>query len=106
MVGPRGRVVGIDMVEAMLDRAREHIKLAAIEHAFVQKGSAEVLDFPDQTFDVVISNGVFNLVLNKTKALSEVLRVLKPGGRLMIADQVMVGTQVKDMKARVATWFQ
>lgn len=106
IVGPTGRVVGIDMVAAMLARARDHIKLADAEHSCVQKGSAEVLDFPDQTFDAVISNGVFNLVLDKTKALSEVLRVLKPGGRLMIADQVMIGTQVKDLKARVATWFQ
>lgn len=106
IVGPKGRVVGIDMVAAMLDRAQEHIKLAAADHTCVQKGSAEELEFPDNTFDVVISNGVFNLVLDKTKALSEVLRVLKPGGRLMIADQVMIGTQVKDIKTRVATWFQ
>jgi len=106
IVGPRGRVVGIDMVEAMLDRAQEHIKLSAAQNACVQKGSAEELEFPDKTFDVVISNGVFNLVLDKTKALSEVLRVLKPGGRLIISDQVMIGTQVKDIKTRVATWFQ
>lgn len=106
LVGPKGQAVGIDVVDAMLDRARENIELAGVANTRVQKGSTEALDFPDQTFDAVISNGVFNLVLDKANALGEALRVMKPGGRLMIADQIMAGSQVKDLKARVATWFQ
>ena len=60
--------------------------------------------FPDNSFDVVISNGVFNLVVDKVKALGEVFRVLKPGGRFMLADQVLSGELPKETKARVENW--
>ena len=59
---------------------------------------------PDKDFDVVISSGVFNLIPDKLKALREVFRVTKPGGRLMMADQVLTGYLPEDIKARVDTW--
>ena len=59
---------------------------------------------PDKDFDVVISSGVFNLIPDKLKALREVFRVMKPGGRLMMADQVLTGSLPKDIKGRVDTW--
>ena len=68
------------------------------------EGSAEEIPFSDSTFDVVISNGVFNLVVDKVKALSEVYRVLKPGGRFMLADQILAGELPKETKARIENW--
>ena len=68
--------------------------------------SAEKMPLPDADFDVVISNGVFNLIPDKGRALAEAFRVLKSSGRLMIADQVLVGQLPKDKKARIKSWFR
>jgi arsenite methyltransferase len=104
MVGPAGSVTGIDLVPEMLARARENAQIAGVDHITFMEASAEGLPFPDQQFDVVISNGVFNLVVDKVKALAEVKRVLKPGGRFMLADQVLAGELPKETKARVENW--
>jgi len=69
-------------------------------------GEAEALPFPDHDFDAVISNGVFNLTLNKEKALKETHRVLKPGGRLLLADMVLMAALPPDRAGRVENWFQ
>ena len=70
------------------------------------KNADEILPFPDDRFDVVISNGVFNLIPDKLKALQEVRRVLKTNGRLMIADQILTGTLTEDSQARIDSWFR
>jgi arsenite methyltransferase len=72
----------------------------------LQEASAEDLPFKDQSFDVVISNGVFNLIPDKARAVAEVFRVLKPLGRLMIADQILIGESPKDTKTKVDSWFR
>ena len=69
-----------------------------------QGGSAENLPFPDESFDVVISNGVFNLIVDKAKALAEVFRVLKRNGRFMIADEILTGELPTDTEAIVKSW--
>ena len=82
MVGPEGRVTGIDMTPEMLDKARraaEGMRAANVE--FVE-GEVESLPFPDQSFDVVISNGVIDLIPDKGAVFRELFRVLVPGGRL------------------------
>jgi ubiquinone/menaquinone biosynthesis C-methylase UbiE len=94
------------MVPMMLKRAKEGLKKTSLKNVTLQEASAETLPFPNESFDVVISNGVFNLIPNKTKALGEVFRVLKPKGRLMIADQVLTGKLPEDIKARVDNWFK
>ena len=91
MVGPSGSVTGVDLVPEMLERAKENARLVGAANVTFLEASAEELPFPDNSFDVVISNGVFNLVVDKAKALGEVYRVLKPGGRFMLADQVLAG---------------
>jgi arsenite methyltransferase len=104
LVGPSGSVRGIDLVPGMLNRAKENARLLGAENVELTEGSAEELPFTDSSFDVVISNGVFNLVVDKVKALEEVMRVLKPSGRFMIADQVLAGELPKETKARVENW--
>ncbi len=104
LVGPSGAVTGIDLVPEMLAKASENARLAGVDNVTFQESSAERLPFPDNSFDLVISNGVFNLVVDKVKALGEVYRVLKPGGRFMLADQVLAGELPKETKARVENW--
>ena len=86
MVGSDGSVTGIDMTPEMLAKARlsgETMGAANVE--FVQ-GEAEALPFPDASFDVIVSNGVIDLIPDKAAVFSELLRVLRPGGRIQIAD--------------------
>jgi arsenite methyltransferase len=86
MVGPEGRVTGIDMTPEMLEKARAGARELGAENVEFVEGEAEELPFPDASFDVVISNGVIDLVPDKDAVLSELYRVLRPGGRLQIAD--------------------
>ncbi len=106
MAGPTGKAVGIDIVPEMLQRAKSNMEMTGLKNASFESTSGEVLPFSDNEFDVVISNGVINLIPDKAALLKEVSRVLKPGGRLMLADQVAIGSVQKDMKTRLANWFQ
>lgn len=104
MTGSSGRVVGIDLMPEMLQRAKENITLANLDNVTFKESSAETLSFPSDNFDVVISNGAFNLVPDKARAISEVFRVLKPGGRLMIADQILIGELPEKRKEIIKSW--
>jgi arsenite methyltransferase len=104
LVGQRGRIVGIDLISDMLERARENLEKTSLNNVTFQEASAQDLPFPDTSFDVVISNGVFNLIPEKIKALKEVFRVLKPFGRLMIADQVLTVKPPEDTRSMVENW--
>lgn len=106
MTGSGGKVVGIDVTPEMLQRARENLSLAGLRNITFEEMSVEAMSFRDEEFDVVISNGAFNLVPDKSKALSEVFRVLRPGGRLMVADQVLIGELPKEMKQIIKSWSQ
>jgi arsenite methyltransferase len=86
MVGEQGHVTGIDMTQEMLAKARAAAaEMGATNVEFVE-GEAERLPFPDASFDVVISNGVIDLVPDKDAVFSELFRVLAPGGRIQVAD--------------------
>jgi len=106
MAGPPGKVVGIDIVPEMLHRAESNLRMTDLQNVTFRGASGEDLPFADAEFDVVISNGAINLIPDKAALLKEVMRVLRPGGRLMLADQVAIGSIQKDMKARLANWFQ
>ena len=106
LTGPSGAVTGIDLVPEMLAKASENARLAGVDNVVFRESSAEQLPFPDKSFDVVTSNGAINLVVDKVKALGEVFRVLKPRGRLMLADQVLVGKLPQETASRVASWFR
>lgn len=88
-VGPSGAVIGIDMTPDMLDRSRRSASMLGLDNLEFREGRAEKLPIPDESADVVISNGVLNLVPDKQRAYSEISRVLKPGGRIQIADIVV-----------------
>lgn len=106
MVGPGGKAVGIDLVAEMLARARKNLGGTHLTNVSFREATAEELPFPNESFDVVLSNGVFNLIPDKARALAEVFRVLKPRGRLMIADQVLADQIQKDKKTMVDNWFK
>ena len=106
IVGPKGSVIGVDIVSEMIARAENNLQMMELDNVNFQKVSGENLPFSDDTFDVVTSNGVINLIPDKETAMSEIIRVLKPAGRLMVADQIAAGSVQKDIKARLANWFQ
>jgi SAM-dependent methyltransferase len=86
MVGPEGTVTGIDMTPEMLEKARAGAAELGLENVAFVEGEAERLPFADAGFDVVLSNGVIDLVPDKDAVFAELYRVLVPGGRLQIAD--------------------
>ena len=104
MAGSSGKIVGIDVTPEMLKRAKENLAFTDLKNITFEKAGADNLPFADQDFDVVISNGAFNLVPDKPKALSEVFRVLKSKGRLMIADQILIGELPKEKKQIIKSW--
>lgn len=106
MTGPTGNVIGVDIVPEMLQKAETYLTMTGQTNVTFNKTSGEKLPYPNDTFEVVISNGVINLIPDKEAALTEIIRVLKPGGRLMMADQVDSGNVQKDIKDRLANWFQ
>jgi SAM-dependent methyltransferase len=88
-VGQRGRAIGVDMTEAMRDRARRGATTCRLPHVEVREGEATALPIETESVDGVISNGVLNLVPEKRAAVAEIRRVLRPGGRVQIADIVL-----------------
>ncbi len=86
MVGPHGHVTGIDMTPEMLSRARAASLEIGVANVDFVESEAERLPFPDGSFDAVISNGVIDLIPDKDAVFSELYRVLRPGGRIQIAD--------------------
>ncbi len=106
MVGSKGNVTGIDVTSEMLERSKKNVQETSIENVTLRQTTAEELPFPDNNFDVIISNGVFNLIPEKAKAFSEVFRVLKLSGRLMLADQILIGGLSKEQKHSAESWAQ
>jgi arsenite methyltransferase len=103
-VGPNGRAIGIDMTPDMRDRARSAAAVLALRHVEVIEGDATSLPVPDASTDVVISNGVLNLVPEKDKAFREIVRILRPGGRLQLADIVVQAPLSEDIRRNVDLW--
>jgi len=104
MVGPEGRVIGVDMTPTMLERARAGAQAMGLSNVELHESLIETLPIPDASVDVVISNGVIDLVPDKEAVLAEIDRVLRPGGRLQVAD-VIIHTEVsEDARKRIDLW--
>ena len=103
-VGPTGRVLGVDVTVEMVEKARTNAAAVGVANVAFHHGEADRLPAADGSVDLVISNGVFNLCLDKPKVLAEVYRVLKPGGRLQMAD-ILLGADVPESDvARKGAW--
>jgi len=94
-VGPSGRAIGIDMTAEMRERARAGAQHCDLRHVDVLEGDATHLPLEDASVDIVISNGVLNLVPEKDRAFAEIARVLRPGGRLQVAD-IVTGVELSE----------
>jgi arsenite methyltransferase len=104
MVGGEGRVTGIDMTPEMLAKARSAAARMGAENADFVEGEVERLPFPDETFDVVISNGVVDLVPDKDAVFAELHRVLRPGGRIQIADVTIQNPVSEEGRRNIDLW--
>jgi SAM-dependent methyltransferase len=104
MVAPGGRVIGVDMTPEMVAKARNNAIRAGMANVEFREGYLESLPVPDAWADVVISNGVLNLVPDKEAALSEMYRILKPGGRIQIADIALQKPVPEGAKRDVTLW--
>jgi arsenite methyltransferase len=104
MIGPEGRVIGVDMTPSMLERARASAQQMSLAGVELHESLIESLPVEDGSVDVVISNGVIDLVPDKDAVFDEIDRVLRPGGRLQLAD-VVIHTEVsEDARARIDLW--
>jgi SAM-dependent methyltransferase len=104
MTGPSGRAIGVDMTAAMLARTRVSADEMALENVELHETLVEALPLEDASVDVVISNGVIDLIPDKEAVFDEVDRVLRPGGRLQIADVVIHQEVSEDARKRIDLW--
>ena len=104
MAGPAGTAIGVDMTPAMLERARRSAERMGLANVEVHEGLIESLPVADGSIDVVTSNGVIDLVPDKDAVFAEIDRVLRPGGRLQIADVVIHEEVSEDARKRIDLW--
>jgi arsenite methyltransferase len=104
LVGPAGRVVGLDLSAEMLEWPRKAAARSRIENLTFEEGSGDRLPFPDGAFDLVISNGSLNLVLDKDAAFREIARVLHRGGTFAAADLLVVETVPEKLIQDANAW--
>jgi SAM-dependent methyltransferase len=104
--GPQGKVHGLDMTQAMLEKLRRNIAAMNAANVGTLEGNAEEIPLADGTVDVVTSNGVLNLVPDKPRAFAEIARVLKPGGRLQISDIALAKPVSETARADPKLWAE
>jgi SAM-dependent methyltransferase len=104
MVGADGHVTGIDMTPAMLVKARSAATAMGVSNVEFVEGEAEQLPFADASFDVVISNGVIDLIPDKDAVFAELYRVLVPGGRMQIADVTIQNPVSEEGRRKIDLW--
>ena len=103
-VGSHGRAIGIDMTDAMAERARTGARTLGLDHVDVRLGDASALPVESASVDFVMSNGVLNLTPDKQEAFDEVFRILKPGGQFLYGDIVVAGELSEDIRRNIDLW--
>jgi arsenite methyltransferase len=104
LVGPRGRVVGVDMTPEMVALAERNARKQGLDNVAFVQGEIESLPLPDALADVVISNCVINLSLDKPRVFREAFRILKPGGRFVVADHLATRPLPKALQQDSEAW--
>lgn len=104
MVGPEGSVTGIDMTREMLEKARRGAEELGRTNVTFVEGEAESMPFDDASFDVIVSNGVIDLIPDKDAVFGELYRVLVPGGRLQIADVTIQQPVSEEGRRKIDLW--
>ncbi len=105
-VGPNGRAIGVDMAEPMVDRASATLQTLGFDWAEARVAYAEVLPLADATIDCVVANGILNLSSDKSAVLTEIARVLKPGGRFVLAETTLRHELLPDSVRSLEDWFR
>jgi len=103
-VGPSGKVIGVDLCQEMVEKARRNAELLGLSNVEFLNTGIEKLPVPDGSVDVVISNGVFNLCPDKPGVLAETFRVLRPGGRLQMGDILLHDDVLPEEVVRKGEW--
>lgn len=106
LTGPTGCVIGLDMTPAMQEKLARNARAMGATYVEALDGNAEAIPLPDASVDVVTSNGVINLIPDKRAALSEIARVLRPGGRVQIADIVVASPPSADCRSKAELWAE
>jgi len=103
-VAPGGRAIGLDMLPEMLDVAARNARAAGVRKAEWLRGEIEAIPLPDASVDVAISNGVLNLSPRKSRAFAEIFRILRSGGRMVVADIVVDEDLPPEIQTSAAAW--
>jgi len=106
VVGAKGKVYGLDISEDMVNKAKTNMELVRIKNVEIKCGRSDNLPFQDNFFDVVASNGIYNLSPDKEKVMREVFRVLKPGGRTVFCEIVLKEPLTEDERKNIDDWFR
>jgi arsenite methyltransferase len=104
-VGPQGRVIGVDMTPEMIERARSNAARGGYDNVSFELGEIESLPLPDRTADVIISNCVINLSPDKASVFREAYRILRPGGRIMVSDIVLLKPIRESIRNNIAAYI-